>query len=522
MTGTRLQARSRLKPLLQAGPLGPASFVLRGDHVRSRWSRALLWSTRLSLVTALVSGCAVGPDFRRPELAKEAGVSDLPLPVETASSPGKDGAAQRLVSGRDIPAQWWTLFRCEPLDRLINLAFRNSPTLAAAQATLRQAEENRRAQLALLFPRLNGNLSATRNKISGASFGAPRDNPGPFTLYNASVDVSYTLDVFGVARRGVEALQAQVEYQRFQIEAAYLSLSANIVTAAVREASLRAQVRATREIVALQQQQIALMEVRYRNGAVSELEVTAQRAQLAQTLGTLPPLEKELGQTRHLLALLVGKFPNEAAALPEFELDALHLPEELPVSLPSALARQRPDILAAEELLHVASAEVGVATANLYPQINLTGSLGSEALSIGSVFGTGSAVWSLGAGLVQPLFRGGELTAKRRAAVAAFDQAAAQYRETVLQAFQDVADVLQALDQDAKTLKAQTEGALAARRSLELTEEQLRFGAVSYLSLLDADRQYQLARLNQIQAQAARYADTAALFHALGGGWWNR
>jgi NodT family efflux transporter outer membrane factor (OMF) lipoprotein len=472
-------------------------------------------------MAVLTAGCAVGPDFRRPDTPEQAGLSELPLPAQTTASPGKDGVAQRFIQGRDIPAQWWTLFQSEPLNMLISLAFHNSPTLAAAQATLRQAQENRRAQLAVFFPRVDGNLSVERSKISGAAFGEAK-SPGPFTLYNASVNVGYTLDVFGAARRGLEALQAQVEYQRHQIEAAYLSLSANIVTAAVREASLRAQIRATKEIVSLQQRQVALMEVRYRNGAVSEVEVTAQRAQLAQTLGTMPPLEKELNQTRHLLALLVGKFPNEAAALPEFELDSLHLPEELPVSLPSVLARQRPDILAAEELLHFAGAEVGVATANLYPQINLTGSLGSEVVSIGSLFGSGSAVWSLGAGLLQPLFHGGELTARRRAAIAAFDQASAQYRETVLQAFQDVADVLQALDLDAVTLQAQTEAALAARRSLELTEEQLRYGAVSYLSLLDADRQYQLARLNQIQAQAARYADTAALFHALGGGWWNK
>jgi NodT family efflux transporter outer membrane factor (OMF) lipoprotein len=317
-------------------------------------------------------------------------------------------------------------------------------------------------------------------------------------------------------------LQAQVDYQRFQNEATYLTLSSNIVTTAVQEASLRAQIRATKQIVQLLQQQLALYEVRYNWGAASEVEVAAQRSQLAQTVATLPPLEKELAQTRHLLAVLVGKFPSEATGLPEFELEWLHLPEELPVSLPSAFARQRPDILAAEGLLHVASAEVGIATSNLYPQINLTGSFGSETVQLGSLFGPGTSVWSIAGGLTQPIFHGGELTAKRRAAIAAYDQAAAIYRETVLQAFQNVADVLQALDRDAATLNAQSDAVLSAQRTLQLTHEQLRFGAISYLSLLDAERQYQQALLNMVPTQAARYADTAALFHALGGGWWNK
>jgi NodT family efflux transporter outer membrane factor (OMF) lipoprotein len=464
----------------------------------------------------------VGPDFKSPAAPVTTGYTATALPLQTAASPGKEGVSQRLVPGREIPGQWWTLFHCEALDGLIDLAFANSPTLAAAQATLREARENRRAQLGVLFPQVDAGFKVNRSKISGAGFGQPNSQFSPFTIYNASVSVSYGIDIFGGARRELEALQAQVDYQRFQAEAAYLSLSANIVTSAVREASLRAQLGATRKILDLQQQQLSLIEVRYRFGAASELELAAQRAQLAQTRATLPPLEKQLSQTRHLLAVLAGKFPNESASLPEFEMAALHLPEELPVSLPSALVRQRPDILAAEELLHAASAQVGVATANLYPQITLSGSYGSEAVQLGSLFGSGTAVWNLGAGLVQPLFRGGELTAKRRAAIAAYEQAGAQYRETVLQAFQDVADVLQALDQDAVTLRAQSDAALAARKTLDLTQDQLRFGAVSYLSLLDADRQYQLARLNLVQAEAARYADSAALFHALGGGWWNR
>ena len=271
----------------------------------------------------------------------------------------------------------------------------------------------------------------------------------------------------------------------------------------------------------MQEKQLDVVECQFQLGGVSRSDVLAQRTQVAQTRATLPPLEKELSQTRHQLAVLAGILPSEAA-LPEFELDSLQLPQELPVSLPSSLVRQRPDIAASEALLHAASAQVGVATANLYPQITLTGSYGSEALKIGDLFGTGSSVWTLGLGLLQPVFHGGELTHKRRAAIAAYDQAAAQYRETVLLAFQNVADALRILDADATTLKAQAEAEIAARETLDLTQEQFRLGAVSYLSLLNAERQYQQARISLVQAQTARFADTAALFQALGGGWWNR
>ena len=492
------------------------------DLPKIRYRRRIGRLAKVALAGTLLAGCAVGPDFHSPAAPMQSAYTASVLPAKTPAAPGKNGVSQRLLPGKEVSAKWWQLFNCPPLDRLVELALANSPTLAAAQATLREAQENRRAQLGLLFPQLDAGLGAERSKISGAAFGQPNGGISPFTLYNASVNLSYNLDIFGGVRRGLEALQAQVDYQRFQAEGAYISLSANIVTGAVRDASLRAQVQALKEIYRLQQQQLTLVEIRYRLGAVSELEVAAQRAQLAQTLASMPPLDKELSQNRHLLAVLAGKFPSEAGGFPEFDLDGMHLPEELPLSLPSALVRQRPDIMASEGLLHAANAQVGVATANLYPQITLSGSYGFEAAKVGSLFGSGSSVWSLGGGLMQPLFHGGQLTAKRRAAIAALEQAEAQYRQTVLQAFQDVADVLQALDKDAATHKAQSEATLAARRTLELTREQYRFGAVSYLSLLDADRQFQQARLNLIQAAAARYADTAALFHALGGGWWNR
>jgi NodT family efflux transporter outer membrane factor (OMF) lipoprotein len=480
--------------------------------------------TRLhvALFAAALAGCAVGPDYRRPDPPAVATYTAEALPAKTATAPVVGGAAQRFVSGADLPARWWELYRSEALDRWIREALADSPTLVAAEATLRRAQEIRRARSGELLPSVDANVSASRQKLSGGSLGESNLQINPFTLYNASVNVSYTLDLFGRTRRELEALQAQVDYQGFQLEGAYLTLTSNIVTAALQEASLRGQLQATRDILATQEEQFALIEKQFELGGIARTDVLAQRASLAQSRAILPPLEKRLAQTRHLLAVLAGRFPGDAADLPEFHLEDFRLPEELPVSLPSSLVRQRPDIRSSEELLHAASASVGVATANLYPQITLSARYGTETAQIGDLFRPGTAVWGFGAGLLQPIFRGGELEATRRAEIAGFDQAAAQYRETVLQAFRDVADVLRALDYDAMTVKAQVEAEAAARDTLDIAKKQVRFGATSYLSLLNAQRQYLLARILLVQAQAGRFADTAALFQALGGGWWNR
>jgi len=476
------------------------------------------------LVTGCViaAGCAVGPDFRPPEAPSVKEYTPEPLPAETASAPGVAGNSQSFLYGAEVAGEWWTLFHSEQLNALIRQALADSPSLAAAQARLREAEENLRARGGTVYyPSVDGDFSVVRRKSTGASFGQPTSNPSSFTLYNATVNVSYTLDIFGGNRRELEALRAQVDYQRFLLEGAYLSLSANIATTAVKEASLRGQLRSAGEVVSLLEKYLEIVDQQYLVGAVSRSEVLAQRTQLAQGRATLPPLEKDLAQTRHQLAVFVGKLPGEGD-LPEFELENIELPVDIPVSLPSALVRQRPDIKASEELLHAANAQVGVATANLYPKITLNGSIGTNAVKIEDLFSTGTSIWSLGAGLLQPIFHGGELTAKRRAAIAAHDQAVAQYRETVLQAFQNVADTLRALDFDAKTLRAQADAEQAAQESLELAQEQFRLGAVNYLVLLNAERDFQLAQSNLILAQAARFADTAALFQALGGGWWNR
>jgi NodT family efflux transporter outer membrane factor (OMF) lipoprotein len=467
-------------------------------------------------------GCTVGPDFHVPTAPAATSYTAAALPAETVATPVAGGAAQRFMLGADIPAQWWEMFHNPELDHLIRQALKDNPTLAAAQATLVQARENLRAQSGReYYPSVDASLTGTRQQATGAAFGQPGAGTFVYSLLNATVGVSYTLDMFGGGRRELEGLRSQVDYQRFQLEGAYLTLASNIVTAAVKEASLRAQLKATREIITLQERQLKLVERQFQLGGAARADILAQEAQLAQSRTGLPPLERDLAQTRNLLAVYTGKLPSEAA-LPEFDLEKLNLPGELPLTLPSSLVRRRPDIRASEELLHAAGAQVGVATANLYPQITLNGSMGSQATRVRDLFTSGTFIWSLGAGLTQPLFHGGELTAKRRAAIAAFDQASAQYRETVLQSFQNVADVLQALESDAAALKAQSEAERSARDSLELTQRQFTLGAVSYLLLLNAERQHQQALLTLVQARAARFADSAALFQALGGGWWNR
>ena len=489
---------------------------MKNSGYRQRFTRIV---TGVALLGAFMSGCTLGPDFKTPTDTVSGGYTAKPSNMVIAATAG-DG--QRLVSGGELPAQWWEVFHDRELDALIRRALADSPTLAAAEATLRQAEENLRAQKGVVyFPALDAKLSGSRQRVSMAASGQPGTGAFTYGLYNASLAVSYNLDLFGTGRRELEALRADVDFQRYQREAAHLTLTSNIVTSAVREASLRAQLDATREILAAQEQLLRLVERQFELGGATRSDVLAQRTQLAQTRVTLPQLEKELVQTRNQLAVYSGKAPAEAS-LPEFTLDSLRLPKELPLSLPSALTRQRPDIRASEELLHAACARVGVATANLFPQVTLSADVGAQAATLGKLFSNGTPIWSLGAGLLQPVFRGGELTAKRRAAIAAYDQAAAQYRDVVLRAFASVADVLQALESDAAALAAQAETEKSARETLELTQRQYEIGATGYPQLLNAQRQHQQTRIGLVQARAARLADSAALFQALGGGWWNR
>ncbi len=469
---------------------------------------------------ATVAGCMVGPDFKQPPAPEVNGYTREALPDSTTASKVAAGEAQRFIADRDIPGEWWTLFHSSQINSLIEQALQKNPSLQAAQASLRQAQENLYAEEGVLLPTADLNAQSAREQISGATFGAPRAI-GPFSIHTASVSVSYALDLWGGERRQVESLAAQADYQRFQLEASYLTLTSNVVLAAVQEASLRAQISATQDILQVESDQLEVLRRQFELGGASRAAVLAQEATLAQTRATLPPLEKQLAQQRNLLSVLAGRFPSDEPA-ETFDLAGLMLPQDLPVSVPSKLIEQRPDIRSAEETLHSASAQVGVATAAMLPQITLTGSWGRTAIQPSGLGEPANSVWSYAAGLTQPLFRGGELLHQKRAAVAAFDSAAAQYRNTVLSAFQNVADTLRALEADANALAAQVEAERSALDSLTLSRQQFQLGAITYTSLLDAERTYEQAHINLVQAQANRFADTAALFQALGGGWWNR
>ena len=473
----------------------------------------------LSLLFIALAGCTLGPDFVRPEVAADAGYSTHNLTTTARADIDAGGAAQRLIAGMDIPGQWWTVFRSPELNALVEEALRANPDISAAQAALRQANEQVYVDQASLFPVLNGNLSKTRQKVSGTTSGTA--SSPILTLSSASLSVSYAPDVFGGTRRQIESSTAQAEYQRFQLEATYLTLSTNVVNTAVSLASLRDQIAATGQIIQLQSDQLDLLQAQRRLGAIADTDVLTQQTALAQTRATLAPLQKQLAQTRNQLMAYLGRFPNQDKG-ERFNLASLHLPQELPVSLPSALVSQRPDVRAAEAQLHEASANIGVAVANQLPQFSITGSLGSTVASGSKLFSAGSGVWSLAGAIAQPLFDAGALEHRKRAAVAAYDQSAAQYRGTVITAFQDVANVLRALEADAEALKQQVVAERSAQASLALVQAQYRLGAVAYINLLTAQQTYQNTVLTRVQAQAVRYSDSAALFQALGGGWWNR
>ncbi|MEO6799822.1 MAG: efflux transporter outer membrane subunit [Rhodanobacter sp.] len=469
------------------------------------------------LVVLTLTGCAVGPDYHRPDAPAVDRFTDRPLPAKTATARTADGDAQRFLHGRDVPARWWTTFDNAELTRRVDAALRHSPSIASAQAALRQAQENARAAGAMSFPSIDASAGVTRQKQSGATFGGALTF-SPLTVYNASVSVSYGIDLFGGTRRGIEAQAALADVQQAQTDATYLTLAANVVTASLQEASLREQLRATGEILDSQRKSLHIAEQQQQIGAKSLSDTLAVRAQLATTAASLPPLRARLAATRNQLATYLGTTPAQLELSP-LQLDAITLPKDIPVSLPSVLVAQRPDIRAASAQLHAATAEVGVATAAMLPQISLSASGGSQALSAGDLFSAGTRAWSLGLGLTQPLFHGGELRHRKLAAQAGLDKALADWQQTVLVAFQNVADALQALQYDAQGLAAQVTADDAASRQLALTGEQYRLGATGYLNLLNAERSYQQAHIALIQARAGRLADTAVLYAALGGGW---
>lgn len=473
--------------------------------------------TQQSLLTLCIitaAGCAVGPDFKAPEAPHTERYTAQELPQQTVATQVAGGEAQAFAIGAQLPAQWWTLFGSDKLNNLVQTAFSNSPTTASARAALRQAQENLAAQRGGFFPSVDANASAQRQRSSVISPGLP--TLGVYNLYNASVSVGYTLDLFGGVRRGVEAREAMVDFQQYELQATYLTLAANVVTSSVGEAALRDQLAATQDIIAALEKQLNITEQRYRLGAAALPDVLSARSNLAAVRATLPAYEKQLAAVQNQLAVYLGKLPSESSAS-NFDMTELTLPQELPLSVPSELVRRRPDIRAAEARMHEASAEIGVATANLFPQITLNGSFGAASTEASQLFS--DKIWSVGANITQPLFHGGTLTAQRRAAIAAYDQAAANYRSVVLGAFQNVADALTAVHSDAKALQAQYEAKSSAQSNLKLREQQYALGSISYLELLIAQRQYQQSQINYAYALAARFQDTAALFQALGGNW---
>ena len=493
-------------------------------YVRQTMIRPTLACVSALALVASLSDCAVGPDFKRPTPPTATNYGHAPSQGETATSPGPGGNAQRFVAEMDIPAQWWTLFQSPKLNDLVEQAIKGNPNMAAARASLRQAHELYLAERTTFWPMAQGSFDAQRAKNAIGTISNPTSLPQAnpyYNLYTAQLSVSYVPDVFGGTRRAVEAARAQDDEARFQLEATYLTLTSNVVVTAITEAGLRGQVTATQRLLELQHQITEKVRRQRTVGTASNLDVLNQESAEAQTAATLAPLQKQLGQTRDQLTALLGKLPSEEPA-DTFQLDELTLPGDLPVSLPSKLVEQRPDIRQAEESLHYASAEAGVAIADMLPQFAITGNLGSTSLQASDLFKTGTGFWDIGASLTQTLFDAGALLHKHRAADAALDQAGAQYRAAVILACQNVADTLRALQADADALKANAEAARAAKSAFDLASKQLDLGTVSFVAVMNAETTYQQAELTLVQAQSNRYSDTAALFQALGGGWWNR
>ncbi|HET7571000.1 MAG TPA: efflux transporter outer membrane subunit [Gammaproteobacteria bacterium] len=470
-------------------------------------------------VGVILAGCAVGPNFHPPQPPAVKSFTSRPL-SETASTSGHGGKAQRFVMGGKIAADWWRVFHSPQLNALIERALAQSPTLKGAKARLAQARANLAAANGGLYPQFDAELSATRQKFSGAQFGG-LGGASIFNLYGASLNATWNLDIFGGTRRSIEAQAAQVDYQHDQLRATYLTLVGSIVSTAINAASYQAQFNATQTILRAEERAFDLVRAQEKAGAVSRADVLQARAQLAATRTKLAPLRQQLAQSQHQLATLTGTFPGQWQPV-QFNIDKLTLPGRLPLVVPSSLVRRRPDIRAAESALHAASASIGIATAKLYPSFSITGSYGSQAPDVGDLFNPVTTIWNIGASLLAPLFHGGALHAQKRAAVAAYKESLANYQQTVLTAFRQVADVLRALENDADGLSAQRSALTAAQNSLDLAQVQYKAGAAGFLTVLTAVQQFQQAQLGYVQTLAQRYQDTARLFNALGGGWWNR
>lgn len=476
-----------------------------------RQGRAPLISA-VALATAL-AGCAVGPDYQAPDAPKTQRYAQQRWQA-LQSGP------QQLNPDADVALRWWQGFGSQPLNQLIETALHDSPDLTAAEQRLRQAQAQLAAQRGGNWLSVDADVNARRQRQSSAAYGGAGGNAAIFNLVTAQVQVSYSPDVFGGRRRAIEASAAEAQAAREKARAAYLTLVGNVVTQAIAEAGLRARVQATQDIIELQKQALNIAGHRVQAGAADYASLLDARSRLAATRASLPGLRKRLAQTRDTLRSLAGHLPTDRLAGP-IRLDALNLPHELPVSLPSQLVKQRPDIRAAEARLHAASAQVGIATARLYPHFTLTGSWGATGRSGGEVFGgNGDSIWSVGLDLLAPLLHGGTLHAQKRAAVAAYKASLADYNRVALDAFADVAGVLHGLSADNQSMADRRAALKAADEAQHIVTEQYRAGGASYLAVINAQTQYLQTRIDFINARVQRLQDTAALYVALGGGWW--
>lgn len=466
----------------------------------------------LGAVALSAAGCAVGPNFK-PAAAPDA---DRYLPGKLASPGG-----QHFATGADVSARWWSAFHSTPLDNLIKQAVEHNPTLQAAEDAIKIAQYNAAAQRGLFFPQITGGSTSSDNLIANPGQVPPIPTQGAqseFTLVTHELTISYVPDIWGANVRAVENLDAVAEQQLFQLDAAYLALTSNVVTAAIQEASLRGQIAATQRIVNIERHLLDILKRQFSLGQVAQADVLAQDAALAQSEQLLPPLEKQLAQQRDLLTALAGQLSADEIDQ-TFDLGHLKLPTNLPVSLPSRLVDQRPDVRAAEANMHSASALVGVAIAARLPNVTLSANGGSTSYTLAQSFASGTGFYTLSAGVTQPIFDGFTLYNKQKAAEAGLDQADAQYRATVITAFQNVADALRALQADARAMTAAVRAETAAKASLDIVQTQLNAGQVNQLAVLNAQQTYLTASVSRVQAEANRLSDTAALFMALGGGW---
>jgi NodT family efflux transporter outer membrane factor (OMF) lipoprotein len=482
------------------------------NAIRSSLQRGAL----LCAIMALLGACAVGPDYVRPAPPDANRYTREPLAETTVAA---DGQTQHFNNDAVLMADWWRLFRSAQLDGVVRQAIDSNPTLQAAEANLRQSQDNLRAGYGLFYPHVDADLNASRQRNAPLQQGLQTPN-SVFNLVTLSGTVSYALDVFGGERRTVEGLHAQMDYQRNLTLAAYLTLSANVVNTSIARAAYAAQIRATVQLIDLEKQQLHLAEVQFRSGTIPYSNVLSLRSLIAANQALLAPLRQKITQTEDLLATLEGVVPSKVA-LPEIELTELAVPLDLPMSLPSGLVRQRPDILSAEAQLHAASANIGVATAAMFPSISLSGTYGGAGSGFGNLPAASGRFWSIGPSATVPIFQGGTLWYGRKAAIDAFQQSQASYRQTVLNAFAQVADSLKALEHDAEGLQAQVDAVRAASETLALLQANYQAGLVAYPDVLSADIQVHTATITYLQAVAQRQQDTVALFVALGGGWWN-